>query len=166
MTLLVGQTVHGHSGGVGKRPSPEYRAWLDMKHRCFNDNNKSYESYGGRGITVCERWHRGEGHLTAFECFLADMGSRPSSQHSIDRYPDNDGNYEPGNCRWATRKQQTANRRLEKTRGARPLAKLTDEQVVLIRADGRSQRVIGKEYGICQAIVSEIKAGKRWSHVH
>ena len=81
---------------------PEYVAWTSMKQRCCNRNARGYSRYGGRGIKVCSRW------LLSFENFLADMGRRPSPQHSIDRI-DNDGNYEPGNCRWATQKQQSAN---------------------------------------------------------
>jgi len=79
-----------------------YRAWNDMKKRCLNKTNKSYKYYGGRGITICERW------LT-FENFLADMGVRPAGL-SLDRI-DNNGNYEPGNCRWTTHQQQMVNRR-------------------------------------------------------
>jgi hypothetical protein len=78
--------------------------WRGMKQRCRNPNNPAYPSYGGRGITVCERWN-------SFENFYADMGPRPSPQHSIDRWPNNDGNYEPGNCRWATKSEQNENRR-------------------------------------------------------
>jgi len=77
-----------------------------MKQRCRNKNAPDYHRYGGRGIAICDRW------LNSFENFLADMGERPSGM-TLDRYPEKDGNYEPGNCRWATPKQQAANRHTE-----------------------------------------------------
>lgn len=99
--------VHGQSSSGGtKAPSLTYMSWKSMKERCFWSGHKSYARYGGRGITVCDRWLNGENGQSGFECFLADMGPRPSDGHSIDRYPDNDGNYEPGNCRWATSHEQ------------------------------------------------------------
>jgi hypothetical protein len=81
-----------------------YRTWIRIKSRCLNERERRYSEYGGRGIRVCERW------LESFENFLADMGHPPSPSHSIDRI-DNDGNYEPSNCRWATMSQQNKNRR-------------------------------------------------------
>lgn len=87
-----------------KPVSPEYTAWLNMKTRCLNPKVKEFRLYGGRGITVCERWS------TSFADFLSDMGPRPSKSHSIERI-DVNGNYEPQNCFWATRQQQSRNKR-------------------------------------------------------
>jgi hypothetical protein len=94
-------TTHGHAAS-GR--TPEYNAWVSLNQRCKNPKNPRWKDYGGRGVTVCARWR------DSFEAFLADMGPRPSSEHSIDRI-NNDGNYEPGNVRWATRAEQYANRR-------------------------------------------------------
>ena len=89
---------HGHSRENGQR-TPTYNSWANMVKRCTNPKQKRFKHYGGRGISVCERWR-------SFVNFLADMGERPSLKHSIDRFPNPSGNYEPGNCRWATPQQQ------------------------------------------------------------
>lgn len=91
---------HGHSR-VGK-VTPTYRTWMKMRARCFDDSCPEFELYGGRGITICDRWRR-------FEYFLADMGERPHGT-CIGRI-NNDGNYEPENCRWETPAQQARNTR-------------------------------------------------------
>lgn len=102
----------------GMRHTLEYKVWAKMKERCFNPNTKEYHNYGGRGITVCDSWKN------SFTQFYQDMGPRPSKKHSIDRI-DNDGNYEPGNCRWATREEQSRNKRVNRVvifQGKRVLA--------------------------------------------
>lgn len=88
----------------GLTSTPEYRTWDHIKTRCLNPNFNDYHNYGGRGITICDRW------LNSFENFLADMGERPTPKHSIERN-DTNGNYEPSNCSWATHKEQCNNQR-------------------------------------------------------
>lgn len=92
---------HGESAG---QRTPEYRSWKSMCERCQNPHNRAFPGYGGRGISVCDRWRN------SYEAFLADMSRRPTSRHSLDRI-NVDGNYEPGNCRWATMLEQNNNRR-------------------------------------------------------
>ncbi len=97
-------TKHGQSKAYNH--TVELTAWQNMKIRCYNKKNSHYHSYGGRGIIVCDRWLGKRG----FENFFKDMGSRPSRRYSIDRFPNKNGNYESTNCRWATPKQQAANK--------------------------------------------------------
>lgn len=92
--------THGDAGGA---EAPEYRVWANMLARCLNRKHPNYKNYGKRGIKVCKRW-------SSYKNFIADVGRRPSSKHTLDRR-NNDGNYTPSNCRWATWKQQAQNRR-------------------------------------------------------
>lgn len=88
----------------GMKRTPEYQAWSSMITRCENKNRPCWADYGGRGITICDRWRN------SFEHFYNDMGKRPSPKHTVER-ENNKGNYEPGNCKWGTRLEQNANRR-------------------------------------------------------
>ena len=92
-------TKHGWKG------SPEYIAWSNIISRCSNPRSQAWKNYGARGISICSRWR------LDFTEFIKDVGARPSALHSIDRYPDNNGNYEPGNVKWSTKSEQAKNRR-------------------------------------------------------
>jgi hypothetical protein len=111
MKFSTPRYASGRRSNVTRTHSQEYTIWRSMKARCLNRNHSGFAYYGGRGISICDRWLRGDGDRSGFQCFLADVGPRPSRNHSIDRI-DNDGNYEPSNVRWATRSQQMCNRRI------------------------------------------------------
>lgn len=112
----------------GMRNTSEYNIWTAMKQRCHNPNFRFYANYGGRGIAVCERWRK------SFEAFYADMGPRPSKQHTLDRL-DNDGNYEAGNVAWRTWSEQNSNRRPQ-LRETCSNNHLRNDENVRIRLDG------------------------------
>jgi hypothetical protein len=139
---------HGHR----KLRTPTYRSWQAMKERCFNEKSIGYKRYGGKGITVCERWKN------SFENFLADMGERPEGK-TIDRI-DHTGNYEPSNCKWSTRKEQARN----------TYDTILDEDKVriikkLIRENNLTQKEIGNKFGVSLYTISKIKLGKIWRDV-
>lgn len=98
--ITGGATIHGEGGGKGRPRSKEFRTWLSMRRRC-----KDKDHYVKHGITVCARWE------SSFPDFLADVGRAPSEKHTLDRFPNPLGNYEPGNVRWATMVEQRHNRR-------------------------------------------------------
>lgn len=130
---------HGHA--VTGQRSPTYGTWTEMRARTTNPRHWHWAAYGGRGITICERW-------SSFENFLADMGERPPGM-TIDRI-DNDGNYELGNCRWATPRQQSANTRQ---------AKLTADDIKIIRqlyaVGDVSLRALGRRFGVSHGTIGK-----------
>lgn len=106
--IRAGVMQHGLLGRDTR--TPEAMVWADAQNRCHNPRNKAYRIYGGRGIALCSRWRFGEDGKSGLECFLADMGPRPSAEHSLDR-KNNELGYSKENCRWATRKEQQRNMR-------------------------------------------------------
>lgn len=138
MKDLLGQRSVKH----GMTETVEFKIWTGILTRCLNPNSRAFDRYGGNGVTVCDRWRED------FSAFLADMGLRPSTQHSIDRI-DNSGNYEPSNCRWATRKEQANNKTAN----------------VVLTFNGKT--MTAAQWSECsgisrQAIYQRIKAG--WTH--
>ena len=111
----------------GRIDSPEWRIYNAMKTRCLNPNFSRYPDYGGRGIKICSRWLKGDGEKSGVQCFIDDVGHRPSKAHSLNR-KDNDGPYSPENCEWATIKEQNRNSRNNR------IVSIKGEKMILIEA--------------------------------
>lgn len=141
----------------GYARTPLYNVWRGMLNRCENVNQPHYERYGGRGIRVCERWHD-------FVNFLADMGDRPSPQHSLERI-DNNGHYEPGNVRWATASEQRRNARTGAIGARHGNAKLTEKDVRAIRQSALTGVQLARAFKISRSVVSAVRRGRTWKHV-
>lgn len=127
----------------------EFNVWRSARHRCTAPTSQAWKNYGGRGIRMCERW------AGDFSAFLADVGPRPGDNYSIDRI-DNDGNYEPGNCRWVTAKEQGRN-----TRNTTDLR--TVNCIKLLLRQGVRRDVIIRSLGVNRSIVDRITSGETWS---
>jgi hypothetical protein len=138
-----------HGLNKRKRKAPEYGIWNGMLERCRNPLNVSFHNYGGRGIKVCASW---AGDFTAF---YGDVGPRPSPRHTLDRI-DNNGNYEPGNVRWATQREQSLNRRNCQIEAHEP------EQFRWLASLGYTQMEISRHFEVRYKTVNSIVLGKTW----
>lgn len=144
--LVARQTKHGHSSSKNQKVTPEYRSWSSMKKRCLRPETPNYKYWGGKGVIICDRW------LNSFENFLADMGLRPKGT-TIDRWPNKRGNYEPGNCRWATPKQQRENQDVWPNT---KIARQSPLKILSLYRAGKTQSEVAALFGVAQATIGSI----------
>ena len=146
-----------------------------MVDRCYRKTHSSYKKYGNRGITVCQRWLPDQNRkyqAVGFINFLTDMKDKPSNEYSLDRI-NNDGNYEPSNCKWSTRSEQQKNKRKFKqpnnTGSKNKASKLTENQVAeikyFLKNSELTQQQLANKYNVSQVCISLIKREKKWGHV-
>jgi hypothetical protein len=128
---------------------PEYRIWTEIKMRCYNKNRISFKYYGGRGIDMCVRWR------VSFSAFLEDMGVRPSPKHTVDRI-DNLKGYSPQNCRWATRQQQSRNRKCNK------LDFEAAQEIRRLRLEGFTQVKLAKLFSVSRRAIRQVIDRQIW----
>lgn len=155
--MVKGKTIskpyEKHGLTVGNRYPRIYRVWQDMRARCADQNDKRWKDYGGRGITVCERWNM------SVAAFIADMGPDPGAEYSLDRI-NNDGNYEPGNVRWATRFEQARNTRRTK------LNALTVRAIRILREhEGFTYQALADMLHLNKITVAQIATGRNWKNI-
>lgn len=141
--MSKGNTKHGESR------TPLHCVWVQMRKRCRNRNYHGWLHYGGRGIKICARWNN-------YEAFRDDMAPHPGKGWTLDRI-DNNGDYEPSNCRWATRKDQQRNQRRTK------LTMLQAEEIRRRAANGESGAALGREFGVHQVTASHVITKRTWA---
>ena len=141
------QLAHGESG-----KTKLYRTWLHIKDRCLNYKNKDYKDYGGRGITICPEWT--ESYIV-FRDWSLNNGYADNLE--IDRWPNNDGNYEPKNCRWVTHKENCNNRR-----GKKLYLEKVNEIRKLYATGNYTQKELAEKFNVSQTLISQIILNKIW----
>lgn len=148
----LAHTRHGHASrelNGDRKESPTYASWQAMRSRCRLADRDNADRYRDKGVVVCERW------LTSFDNFLSDMGERPAGT-TLDRWPNHDGDYGPGNCRWATPREQARNTRRN------VLTLETATQVAVLRLRGVKCKDIAAKFGISESLPREIVKGRTW----
>ena len=143
--IKIRSTIHGMT------KTPEHKTWSEMRQRCYNPNNNQFNDWGGRGIAVCDRWK------DSFQNFYEDMGPRPSDKYSIDRI-DNNGNYQPSNCKWSSRKDQARNTR----KNVIESLEQAEEIRTKYKTGKYTQQELADSYKCNQTTISLITLNKIW----